>query len=344
MGVSSNKNNKLKEKYKDINIIKNLTNKCKPFTDSIEIIKYLNCGSYGVVYEGYYRKNPKRKFALKFLYEQKLKKNKNENRTDKEIKFQQQLKHKNITSFNGVYDSNTFSCIVMELAKYGDLENFQKKLLEKKTLNETFLAYLTIQVLDGLYYCYKSKIIHMDIKPQNILIDENLNIKLTDLSVSFSYKDLPENEQIVLPIAGTSMFMSPEILNKKSIFPEDFHKIDFYSLGVVLYYLAFNIYPYGLNNNDKKNFTIIKEKIKNNKYEIPNNYYFSFSKYFYDFLRNLLEKDIEKRINFEQAKKHPWIKFSKIILNEKEKINDREKFLIMLINDDIFSFNEAIYS
>ena len=343
MGVSSNKNNKLKEKYKDINNIRNLTNKCKSFTDSIEIIKYINCGSYGVVYEGHHRKNPNKKFALKFLYEQKLKKNKSENRTDKEIKFQQQLKHKNITSFNGVYDFNTFSCIVMELAKYGDLENFQKKLLEKKTLNETFLAYLTIQVLDGLYYCYKSKIIHMDIKPQNILIDENLNIKLTDLSVSFSYKDLPENESINLPIAGTSMFISPEILNKKFIYPKDFHKIDFYSLGVVLYYLAFNIYPYGLNNNDKKNFNIIKEKIKNNKFEFPNNN-FLFSKYFLDFLSNLLEKNNEKRINFEEAKKHPWIKFSKIILEEKEKINDKEKFLIMLINDDIISFNDAIFS
>ena len=343
MGVSSNKNNKLKEKYKDINNIRNLTNKCKSFTDSIEIIKYINCGSYGVVYEGHYRKNPNKKFALKFLYEQKLKKNKSENRTDKEIKFQQQLKHKNITSFNGVYDDNTFSCIVMELAKYGDLENFQKKLLEKKTLNETFLAYLTIQVLDGLYYCYKSKIIHMDIKPQNILIDENLNIKLTDLSVSFSYKDLPENESINLPIAGTSMFISPEILNKKFIYPKDFHKIDFYSLGVVLYFLAFNIYPYGLNNNDKKNFNIIKEKIKNNKFEFPNNN-FLFSKYFLDFLSNLLEKNNEKRINFEEAKKHPWIKFSKIILEEKEKINDKEKFLIMLINDDIISFNDAIFS
>ena len=343
MGVSSNKNNKLKEKYKDINNIRNLTNKCKSFTDSIEIIKYINCGSYGVVYEGHHRKNPNKKFALKFLYEQKLKNNKSENRTDKEIKFQQQLKHKNITSFNGVYDYNTFSCIVMELAKYGDLENFQKKLLEKKTLNETFLAYLTIQVLDGLYYCYKSKIIHMDIKPQNILIDENLNIKLTDLSVSFSYKDLPENESINLPIAGTSMFISPEILNKKFIYPKDFHKIDFYSLGVVLYYLAFNIYPYGLNNNDKKNFNIIKEKIKNNKFEFPNNN-FLFSKYFLDFLSNLLEKNNEKRINFEEAKKHPWIKFSKIILEEKEKINDKEKFLIMLINDDIISFNDAIFS
>jgi len=337
MGVSSNKDNK----YKDINNIKKLTNNCKSFTESIEIIKYINGGSYGVVYEGYARKNPNKKFALKFLYDQKLCRNRNENRTDKEIKFQQQLKHKNITSFNGVYYSNTFSCIVMELAKYGDLENFQKKLLEKKTLNETFLAYLTIQVLDGLYYCYKSKIIHMDIKPQNILIDENLNIKLTDLSVSFSYKDTPDDEVKNLPIAGTSMYMSPEILNKKYIKAKDFHKVDFYSLGVVLYNLAFNIYPYGLTHNDKKNFNNIKDKIKNNNLDFPNNL---FSSCFIDFLKKLLEKNNENRINFEEAKKHRWIECSKIILNEKEKINDKEKFLIMLINDDIISFNEAVYS
>ena len=76
----------------------------------------------------------------------------------------------------------------MELAKYKDLENFKKN-YSKKTLNEKFLI---IQVLDGLYYCYKSKIIYMDIKPQNLLIEENLNIKFIDLL--FFFIDLSENE------------------------------------------------------------------------------------------------------------------------------------------------------
>ena len=51
----------------------------------------------------------------------------------------------------------------------------------------------------------------LDIKPQNILIDEYLNIKLIDLSVSFFYKKLPENEQINFHNVGTTMFISPNI-------------------------------------------------------------------------------------------------------------------------------------
>ena len=55
--------------------------------------KILNSESYGVIYKGYYRKNPKKIFCFKFFIWTQIKKNKNENHTYKEIKFQKQLKH-----------------------------------------------------------------------------------------------------------------------------------------------------------------------------------------------------------------------------------------------------------
>ena len=60
-----------------------------------------------------------------------------------------------------------------------------------------------------------NKIIHMDIKQQNILIDDFLTIKLTDYSVSINYKKAKDT--ITLPMVGTCYYMSPEVLNKKTI-------------------------------------------------------------------------------------------------------------------------------
>ena len=86
----------------------------------------------------------------------------------------------------------------MEFAKFGDLYQFQKILNQKRYFSETLLAFITKQILDGLYYLHQSEIIHMDIKPQNILIDEKLNIKISDFSISFSYKNFSKNEKFYL--------------------------------------------------------------------------------------------------------------------------------------------------
>ena len=95
----------------------------------------------------------------------------------------------------------------------------------------------------------------MDIKQQNVIIDDYVNIKLTDYSVSYCYKD---KKKIKLPMVGTCYYMSPEVLRKDTIDASDASKIDVYSIGVLLYLLAFNDYPYKLRDVDSKNYTKIK--------------------------------------------------------------------------------------
>ena len=339
-----------KDKYSNIKEIKNLVRNCPKFNADLEIIKFINSGSCGIVYEGKIKGKSNKKVALKFLLnkimEAKRDKINNQNKpkffpkNNKEISLQTKIKHKNITAFYGVYSIPDSSCMVMELAKYGDLDYFQKKFIQKSCLSETLLAYITKQILDGLSFLHQSKIIHMDIKQQNILIDKNLQIKLTDLSVSFSYSNQPQ--YIVLPVAGTSLFMSPEILGKKQININDCNKIDIFSLGILLYNLAFSSYPYGLEISDKRNFELMFNKINTNSLFIPK--IEKLSSMFRDFLSGLLNKDISKRLSINEALNHPWIKAANEIFIEKEKINDLEKFLINLVTDNIKAFNDYINS
>ena len=329
------------------------------FSEKFEILKYINSGSSGVVYEGRCRKNPEKHICLKFLLnkieeERREKKNKNINininsnynnnscSKIKEINIQNKLKDKNITQYYDYCDLNNYGCIIMEFAKYGDLENFQKNLIKKKFLSESLLAYITKQILDGLLYIHQSKIIHMDIKQQNILIDENLNIKITDFSISFPYDNYKENDKISLPLSGTSLYMSPEVLSKSQIDYEDCSKIDIFSLGVVLFNLAFEKFPYELDYSYGRNFLLIYEKIKKEKLKIPEKK--NFSTLFKKFLENLLEKDIKNRMSVYDALEDPWIKAADLLMKEKEKLNNFEKFLINMITDNVKGFNEYLKS
>ena len=335
----------IKEHFKNIDNMKEfLKEGCLEFNNKFELLNFVNSGSCGVVFEGKLKKTPNTHVGLKFLMgkflEEKRDKNINQQKKLKELYFQKKLHHKNITGLYGFYEIKNCSCIAMDYAKYGDLEYFQKKLIQKKYLSETLLAYVTIQILEGLKYCHQNKIIHMDVKQQNILIDENLIIKITDFSVSQSYEQYREGEKYNLPLAGTSLYMSPEVLGKYEIDVEDCNKIDMFSLGILIYNSAFGQFPYQLEFSDRKNFKAIYDKIMQKNLIFPN--IKSYSHLFKNFLRGLLNKNIKNRYSINDALEDPWIKGTKLILKDKEKMSDLEKFLINIVTDNIKSFNDYI--
>ena len=362
INIQKNKLRQLKEFYKTkTNLYNYLKNrKCSQFLEDFELLDYISSGCSGVVYKGCNRKNLDDPVCLKFLLnkldseerEKQFNKDKKDDNIEnkqnnapilEEIKIQQKFHHKNIAKYYDYCDLKDYGCIIMELAEYGDLNYIQKKLIQQNCLSETFLAYITKQILDGLFYIHKLKIIHMDIKPHNILINKNLEIKITDFSVSLSYEKTKNSEKIKLPLTGTNPFMSPEVLNKEQIDIEDASKIDMFSLGIMLYHLAFEEFPYDLNINVKKNFREAYEKIKYKNLEFPKNKSKSgkYSNLFIKFLKNLLDNNIKNRISVFDALDEPWIKATNLIYQEKEK-SDIQKFLMNITTDNIRTFNVYI--
>lgn len=230
---------------------------------------------------------------------------------------------------------------VLEYGKNGDLENFMRHLLKRMIISETAVNYFGKQILEGLEYLHKRcKIVHMDIKPGNILIDAGLSAKIADFSVSCSYAHFEPENLVKFPFVGTGKFMPPEIIEKANMKIKESEKIDIYSLGVTLYCLFYGMYPYKLHEVKGKDYDKILEKIKNEKLEFPEGR--KISSLFKDFLIKTLEKDYSKRINLREALNHPWIKASKAIFDEKENLGCLENFLIKLITDGIANFNELI--
>lgn len=267
------------------------------------------------------------------------------NKREKENKIQSlimsKLKNKNIIDLYGALKlkDDTF-LLFMEEAKFSHLRNFQRKTFKKLIFSESMICFLAAQILKGISYCHRCKIAHLDIKLQNIVIDECLNAKLIDFSISIFYGNKKKSEFISLPCRGTSFYMPKEVLKSERIKIKDISKVDLYSLGVVLYNLAFNCYPYNLKHGDEDKYEEILKKIENNEIVFDNK--MNYSSYFLDFLKQLLETDINKRISISEALNHYWIKGAEILMDEKEKCSNASIFISYLIVDHIKSFNEYL--
>ena len=312
--------------------------KYNKFFENFELTNFISSGGTGKVFEGYL-KRAKKKQNLAFKF--KISENKKLDKDSQEITILKKLHHKNITEIYAFIKMDDFSNFsVLELGKHGDLENFQKKLIKRKVLSETIICYFTKQILEALQYIHKCKIIHMDIKQGNILVDSNLNAKLTDFSVSCSYSAFHPEDLVKFPYVGTSKYMCPEIIDRTHMKIKEGCKIDIYSLGVTLYELAFGCYPYNLDEVGNKDYKNILKKIKEEKLEFPKDR--NVSKLFKDFLKGLLDKDYTKRFNIQKAINHPWVKGADIIFDEKENSFCYENFLINLITDNIPKFNSYL--
>ena len=330
--------------YNDkVELEKYLKENCPEFWEKFELLEFKKNGSAGAVLKAQPRskenKKNRRFVALKFLYN-----GKKNNKPKKEINHQEiiihgALKHKNIPQIYGYYKiGECNSCIAMEFSQYGDLENFKKKVIKRVPLSETFICYILGGICDAVYYMHThNKIIHMDIKQQNIVVDDYINIKLTDYSISIDYKN---KDFINLPLIGTCYYMSPEVLRKETIPVEYASKIDVYSIGVLLYFLAFCDYPFKLKDVGNKDYPQILKNVENNDLEFPKDY--EISKPFLNLLKNCLNKDISKRYSIHKLINDPWTKGYQIILNEKEKLYNAGRFVIDLMVDNIINFNDYI--
>lgn len=324
------------------NLISTINDNIPEFFEKFDLLEYINSGSAGYVYKGIYKSKIKKDVALKFLInkKQKDKMKKDKDINSQEIVISKKLHNQNVTETYAYFKKKDINFSVMEYGKHGDIEHFLKNLLKRRFYSETFLNYLTKQILDGLKYIHKCKIVHMDIKPGNILLDSNLEAKITDFSVSCQYNSFHPEDLVKFPFVGTGKFISPEVLSKAHMKIKEAEKIDMYSLGVTLYYLYYGQFPYNLNNVKGKDYENILNNINNEELIFPKER--KKSKLFEDFLRKILEKNYEKRLNIREALKHPWIEGSKIIFDEKENISCNENFLIKLITDCIPKFNEYI--
>ena len=275
-----------------------------------KIIKLIGKGSFGEVYKV---SKDNKYYALK-IYKIKndditsSKENKeNFKSIENEIKILSQLNNPFIVKLYEVFslnqncelldnneneDDTQIMCLVLELCENGDLND---KIKDKKQKNEKFseneILHYFYEILQGLYYLHKNRVIHRDLKTLNIFLTENNHIKIGDFGVS---KKLINNNIYAYTFVGTPYYLSPEIcLNK----PYD-EKCDVWSLGVVLYELITLNKPF----DSESQMGLFMKILKGKPAPINNTIKHSYSQKLINLIiENLLDKDPLTRYSIQQT-------------------------------------------
>ena len=173
------------------------------------------------------------------------------------------LSHPNITKFERVFvDRKHCFNIVMEYANGGTLTNVIQRVKENgsRIPEEQILNYFT-QLCLALKHCHDRKLLHRDIKPDNVFLTDSGYIKLGDFGVSSILKSTKARASTAI---GTPEYMSPEVLSSKPYNA----KSDIWSLGVLLYKMAMLEQPFKADS-----IPDLREVVLNCKYPALNGPY-----------------------------------------------------------------------
>ena len=195
----------------------------------------------------------------------------------------------NIVRIYEMYETQKHICIVMEYICAGDLLSYIRK---RNPINENICKYIFKQIILGLSFIHRNKIVHRDIKLDNILIDLDNNIKICDFGVS---KRITNSNDKMNEQCGTPAYMAPEIIKGNGY---EGYGADIWSAGVVLYALLSGTLPFKGGDLDELHFNILKGNFKDVK---------DISHEANHLLHSLLEIDVNKRITTEEILTHPWL-------------------------------------
>ena len=135
----------------------------------------------------------------------KLENDKNYEKVTREVDIMTLLRHKNVVKFFEQLNTESHHLIFMEVCQGGDLLNYVRK---RKFLGEDLAKYLFRQIIMGIGYIHSKKVVHRDIKLENILIDNEGVVKIADFGISRKLED--GAVKIKNDYAGTLAYMAPE--------------------------------------------------------------------------------------------------------------------------------------
>uniref|UniRef100_A0A8C6JST8 non-specific serine/threonine protein kinase n=1 Tax=Melopsittacus undulatus TaxID=13146 RepID=A0A8C6JST8_MELUD len=260
------------------------------------VLEMIGEGSFGRVYKGR-RKHSAQVVALKFIPKV--------GRSEKELKNLQQeieimrgLHHPNIIQMLDSFETDKEVVVVTD---YAEGELFQI-LEDDRTLPEDQVQTIAAQLVSALYYLHSHRILHRDMKPQNILLGKDGVVKLCDFGFA---RAMSIHTMVLTSIKGTPLYMSPELVEER---PYD-HTADLWSVGCILYELFVGTPPFYTSSIFQLVSLIVNDSVK---------WPVAMSPDFKSFLQGLLMKDPCHRLSWPELLSHPFIAGRVTVIDDTE--------------------------
>ena len=206
------------------------------------------------------------------------------------------MNHPFISSLKFAFQDEDKLYLVMDLLTGGDL---RFHLYKNKCFNEIQTKFFIACVILALEYLHKNKIIHHDVKPENLILNTKGYVKLSDFGIARIYRENNSED-----ISGSPGYIAPEILNEEN----HSYTSDYFSLGVVTYEFMKGERPFAGQTRREIREKIMKRDFVLTKKDLPPGWSIDSA----DFINKLLKKEQNLRLGsrgIDEIKSHSWLKY-----------------------------------
>ncbi|XP_041949793.1 serine/threonine-protein kinase 32A [Alosa sapidissima] len=205
--------------------------------DHFQILRAIGKGSFGKVCI-VQKKDTKKMYAMKYMNKLKCVERNEVRNVFKELQIMQNLEHPFLVNFWYSFQDEEDMFMVVDLLLGGDL---RYHLQQNVHFSESTIKLYVCEIALALHYLRNKRIIHRDIKPDNILLDEHGHVHLTDFNIAAVVKE----DLKACSIAGTKPYMAPELFQPfEGTHPGYSFAVDWWSLGITAYELLRGQRPY----------------------------------------------------------------------------------------------------
>lgn len=259
--------------------------------DLYDILEEIGVGAFGVVHRCREKKTG-RIFAAKFI---PVSHPSEKSLIRKEIDIMNQLHHLKLIRLHDAFEEDDEMVLIYEFMSGGEL--FERITDDNYRMTEEEAANYMRQIIEGIKHMHEKNIIHLDIKPENIMC-QKMNSNLVKI-IDFGLATKLDPHEVVKISTGTAEFAAPEIVEREAV---GFYT-DMWACGVLTYVLLSGLTPFAGDNDI--------ETLKNVKacnWEFDQGAFANISDEAKDFIRRLLTKEKEKRMTAHECLDHAWLK------------------------------------
>ena len=282
--------------------------------EDLTLIKSVGKGSFGEVFLTS-KKGTDQMFAVKKVSKSLVLQDKVKKYFNNEIYILKQVNHPNIIKLYEIKQTLNNFYLVFDLCNGGGLSNCLEKYMKqnKRPFTQEIAQSIIRQLVSGLQYLHHNKILHRDLKLDNVLIHfnteedkNNFNLLKAQVKIiDFGFARYLENDSLAQSVLGSPINMDPQILAKmrkidnNQSFGYD-QKADIWSLGTICYEMLIGAPPF-----DATSYEELVSKIQKGDYKIPNN--LKLSKEAINFINGMLQHNPQKRLNIDQLANHNFL-------------------------------------